>query len=199
MDPGHQHIPYFKCSIPEGEDGLVRIDKFKVDPLPDGLLEPSDVAVWAKRRPGLYTVLVIDGVRMMTDLYEEWWSQRKAIEKATELGGHVHISGLGLGLIIDSILSCRSTKVERVTVVESNASVICLVAPTLQARYGDRIKIMHRDIFEYQPDPLAEYSVVWHDIWPNPATVPLDEIAELKAKFKDICQWQGFWTSKSYI
>ncbi len=199
MDPGQQHYPYFKCSIPEGEDGLVRIERFEVRPLPDGIVDPSGAANWAKRRPGLYSVLVIDGVRMMTDLYEEWWSQREAIEKATSLGGHVHISGLGLGLIIDSILMCTSSKVERVTVVESNASVICLVAPTLQARYGDRIQIIHRDIFEYQPDPSSVYSVVWHDIWPNPATVPSDEIADLKAKFNDICQWQGFWTSKCYI
>ena len=48
------------------------------------------------------------------------------------------------------------------------------------------------------PPDGAFYSVVWHDIWPNPYMVPQQEIEQLTKKFSKICHWQGVWDLDSF-
>jgi len=72
----------------------------------------------------------------MTDLYDEWWTQRSAIDQARERGGDVLITGLGLGLVVASILEPPGGRVKRVLVIERSADVIGLVAHQLESRWN---------------------------------------------------------------
>lgn len=189
-------IPYFKCQIPAAKKGNVAIEKFEIAALEGEVLPDNGIPDWARRRPGLYTVLIIDGIRMMTDLYEEWWSQRAMIKQSINRGGNVLVSGLGLGLVIDSVLIPENSRVSSVTVVEKNTHVISLVGKHLSAKYGKRIRILHGDIFDFNPE--VHYSVVWHDIWPNPTTISEEEKTILKDKFSSHSDWQGIWDYNCY-
>jgi len=104
----------------------------------------------------------------MTDLNDEWWTQRSAIEQARERGGDVLITGLGLGLVVTSILEPPGGRVKRVLVIERSADVIGLVAPSLESCYDGRFEVINADAFEWLPPPGQRFSVAWHDIWPNP-------------------------------
>ncbi len=194
-----EYVPdqYYKCSIPVGMSGDCEVRKFEVKPLPCGV-EPESLDNWARRRPGEYTVLLVNGQRMMTDLYEEWWSQRWAIRKGLEYGGHILITGLGLGLIVDSLLRPVESSVRKITVIEKSRDVIELVGRHLLIRYGDRLEIIETDALDFQPPASKRYSVVWHDIWPNPLTVPPEEVKILFGRFQNLCSWQGFWNRESY-
>ena len=189
-------IPYFKCQIPADKKGNVAIEKFEIAALEPGKVPETEIPQWALRRPGLYTVLIIDGIRMMTDLYEEWWSQREMIKQSINRGGNLLVSGLGLGLVIDSVLRPENSPVSSVTVVEKNIHVISLVGKYLSSRYGSRIRIIHEDIFNFEPE--VHYSVVWHDIWPNPSTIAEEEKTILKDKFSSFSDWQGVWDYNCY-
>jgi hypothetical protein len=149
-------------------------------------------------RPGTYTRLKIGPVDMMTDLYDEWWSQREAIAEALQRGGHVLISGLGLGMIIECILRPQDSPVERVTVLEKSADVIALTGPHMMARCGDRLEIVHTSAFDWKPPRGARFSVAWHDIWPKPDERYRAEVELLEKKFAPFCDWQGSWTEESY-
>ena len=126
---------YFKCELPEATSGEWAVDRFRV-----GAGEPTHDRrpSFAARRPGRYTVLRRGTTHFMTDLYEEWWTQKSAIDEACRRGGHLLITGLGLGMIVESVLRPAESAVERVTVLELSPDVIALVAPHLARRFGDR-------------------------------------------------------------
>lgn len=191
-----KEYPAIKSAIPPGKSGNCAINKLTVKPLPDEVEIDASVPPWARRIPGIYTQLTINGETFMTDLFEELWSQRLPILKTQELGGHVLISGLGLGLIINAIF-ILSNGVSRITVIEKNNHVINLVASHLLEKYP-KLDIIHEDILDYDPPPDAMYSVVWHDIWPNPHQVPQAEIDRLTRKFNNLCHWQGVWDIDSF-
>jgi hypothetical protein len=131
---------------------------------------------------------------MMTDTFEEWASQRHAVARACRDGGKVLVSGLGLGVVVDSMLRTPGSRVEHVTVLEASEDVIHLVGPTLEARHGGRISIVHGDAFAWTPQADARYSVGWHDIWPNPYDQRiLAEMDLLERRFAPYCAWQGSW------
>lgn len=130
----------------------------------------------------------------MTDLYDEWWTQRMAIEQARERGGDVLITGLGLGLVVASILEPPTGRTRRVVVIERSADVISLVARPLENRYGGQIEVINGDAFEWLPPPGQRFSVVWHDIWPNPHEPGVLAQAErLERRYAPYCAWQGSW------
>ncbi|HRV85499.1 MAG TPA: hypothetical protein P5275_11580 [Saprospiraceae bacterium] len=191
---------YFKSTIPAAVHGNVRIEKFEVQPIDE--VEHAEalksIPFWSRRVPGRFTRMYIDQTVMMTDLYEEWWSQRHAIQEAFVRGGHILISGLGIGMIIEAILKPHNSPVKHVTVLEANASVIQLVAPHMLARYKDRLEIIHTNALTWTPPKDAHYEAVWHDIWPYPMLVPEEEIDCLRNKFAECSDWQGFWTMASF-
>ena len=130
----------------------------------------------------------------MTDLYDEWWTQRLAIKQARGRGGDVLITGLGLGLVVTSILEPPTGRVGRVVVIEQSADVIRLVAPSLEQRYRGLIEIINADAFNWLPPTQQRFSVVWHDIWPNPHEQGVMAEAEcLERRFAPYCAWQGNW------
>lgn len=131
---------------------------------------------------------------MMTDTFEEWSSQRPGMARACREGGKVLVSGLGLGVVVDSMLRTPGSRVAHVTVVEASADVIRLVGPSLEARHGEQLEIAHGDALTWTPPAGAHYTVGWHDIWPNPYDPRvLAEMDRLEERFASYCAWQGCW------
>lgn len=183
-------LPYFKSEIPEGQEGEWRIERFVVrqpevaDPRPP----------WFQARPGRYTRLKQDSTVYMTDLYDEWWTQRRAVQEAVCRGGRVLVTGLGLGLIIESMLRPDDLPIESVTVIERSPDVIRLVAPHLLARYGARLRVVQADAFRWKPELGERFTVGWHDIWPNPLDAAVfPEIDRLHRHYQNCCDWQWSW------
>jgi len=117
---------YIKSSLPAGRSGDWSIEKFFVqtpghkDTRPECFQSPA----------GTYTRLKEGNEVFMTDLYDEWWTQRMAIEQAGVRGGDVLVTGLGLGLVATSMLEFPERRVKRVVVIERSTDVIRLVAPS---------------------------------------------------------------------
>lgn len=146
-------------------------------------------------RPGHYTELRQGGITYMTDLYDEWWTQRSAIVRARTLGGSVLITGLGLGMVVEAILAePTGAEVGQVTVIEQSADVIALVGPQLCQRCGPRLHIVHADAYTWTAPSGMKYDTVWHDIWPDPDAAEVDAQIEALARHHE--RWsrsQGFW------
>jgi spermidine synthase len=130
----------------------------------------------------------------MTDLYDEWWTQREAIDEAANRGGQILITGLGLGLVAEAVLRQPLSRVTQITIVEASPDVIALVGPYLQTKYPGRIKIVHADAFAWTPEHGEHYTVGWHDIWPDPHhPANISEMQLLKDRYHQWCDWQGCW------
>jgi hypothetical protein len=183
---------YFPCDIPPGKSGPWVVERVTIperaydpdrDPRPDCF----------KFRPGIYTSLRCGSIQFMTDLYDEWWTQRQAMDEARRRGGRVLITGLGLGLVAQAILRDPDSAVERVTILEQSPDVIRLVAPSLAARHPGKVEVVEADAFTWSPGD-ARFSVVWHDIWPDPYLPQIEaERASLEARYLACSDWRGYW------
>ena len=183
---------WIKSDVPLGKSGEWAVEHYQVSQPDEG--RRDDRPHWAQSPPGRYTRLMQGYTVYMTDFRDEWWTQRQAIAEACRRGGRVLISGLGLGIVLESMYRTPGSKVEHITVLEAAADVIRLVAPHLRARYGQRLEILHIDAFEWRPPDGVRYSVVWHDIWPNPYDATnAPEMDRLKKRFAPVCDWQGVW------
>jgi hypothetical protein len=191
-------VDYFRSEVPPGRSGPWVIEKISMperdyDPVADS--RPNCF----KYRPGIYTCLRRERTQFMTDLYDEWWTQRAAIVEAAARGGNILITGLGLGLVAEAILRTPESNVTRVTIVEQSADVIQLVGPFLKNRYGARIEIAEGNAFSWQNPTGRNFTVGWHDIWPDPYTsTNVEEMERLEAHHARWCDWQGFWP-KAYL
>jgi hypothetical protein len=184
---------YFHSEVPAGKSGAWVIEKVAIpnreynaadDPRPDCF----------KFRPGIYTCLRRDSTQFMTDLYDEWWTQRAGIAEALSRGGQVLITGLGLGLVAEAMLRPARSRVSRITIIEFSLDVIQLVKPYLHSRYPGKIEIIEADAFTWEPHCGQRFSVGWHDIWPDPYTPEnTEEMERLEARYRTWCDWQGFW------
>ena len=182
--------PYVKSNLPRGRSGDWSIEKFSVQAPGQGDSRPACFQSPA----GTYTRLKKGNEVFMTDLYDEWWTQRMAIEQARVRGGDVLITGLGLGLVVASILEFPGGQVTRVVVIERSADVIGLVAPSLESRYDGQIEVINADAFKWLPPPERRFSVAWHDIWPNPHEPGvLAQAEQLERRYAPYCGWQGNW------
>jgi hypothetical protein len=182
--------PYIKSSLPVGRSGAWSIEKFSVQ----SPGHSDDRPAYFQSRAGTYTRLKKDNEVFMTDLYDEWWTQRLAIEQARLCGGDVLITGLGLGLVVASILEPPGGRVKRVLVIERSADVIGLVAHQLESRWNGQVEIINADAFEWLPPPGQQFSVGWHDIWPNPHEPGvLAQAQQLERRYAPYCGWQGNW------
>lgn len=133
----------------------------------------------------------------MTDLYDEWYTQRVAVRESQRRGGRVLVTGLGLGLVVDAMLSAPDSRVTRVKVVELSADVIRLVGRHLENRWGEKVEIVHADAFEWAPPPEEHFSVGWHDVWPDPHGSAVSEsVGRLEAHHQTHCDWQGSWPTE---
>ena len=184
---------YLPSEIPEGRSGEWVVEKFVLAER----TQPDERPEWFRHRAGRYTRLRQASTVFMTDLYDEWWTQRGAMRQACRRGGEVLVTGLGLGLVVESILRAPGSSVKRVSVLERSPDVIRLAGPHLRALHGDRVEIFEGDAFTWQPPPGRHFSVIWHDIWPNPHEPGVfDEVAVLERRFAAFCDWQGSWVTQ---
>lgn len=183
---------YLKADVPPGRSGEWVVEHFTQEDR--GAVDQPLSPQWMRYRPGEYTRLKKGPVTFMTDLYEEWWTQRRAIAEAARRGGHVLVTGLGLGLVVDAMFRQPESAVERVTVIEQSADVIRLVADSLEQRYPGRVEIIEADALRWDPPADARFSVGWHDIWPNPydATITA-EMDAVERRYAACCDWQACW------
>lgn len=136
--------------------------------------------------PGTYTQLLINGKIMMSDTSMEKRTNRDLLYQAH---GHVLVAGLGIGMVLLPLL--KSGKIESVTVVEKYQEVIDLVSPSF-AEFGDKLKIVCADIFEWKPEKGTKYNTIYFDIWPTITTDNLPEMATLHRRFAK-CKAEGGW------
>lgn len=185
---------YAPSRIAEGTSGEWSIRRVV---LPAQTIEVPDARPHCFRyRPGEYTELRCGGITFMTDLYDEWWTQRSAITRARAVGGRVLVTGLGLGLVVKEILADPQSRapIDSVVVVERSADVIKLVASQLIAELGSCVSIVEADAYTWVADSGPPFDTVWHDIWPDPMALTVDaEMAALRAHHAPWARWQGFW------
>jgi hypothetical protein len=123
-----------KVTVPEGERGLWRVERFQITKT------DAAIAAFSYRArvpsPGTYTKLMHGRCLVMSDTPAEMRDHYAFVLAAK---GHVLISGLGLGMVLGACL--RRPDVETVTVLEIDADLIALVGPHYAGRtlcYGTR-------------------------------------------------------------
>jgi len=130
-----------------------------------------------------YARLLVNGSIMMTDAEFERATNADFVREAC---GHVLIAGLGIGLILDPIME----QSESVTVIEKNKDVIDLVGP-----YFPQVKVIHADIYEWNPPKDARYDTIYFDIWGHFNADTSKDAAKLSRKFKKYLVEDGWMKS----
>lgn len=142
--------------------------------------------------PGTYARLVVDGELMMTDTDMERRTNREVLRHAH---GDVLIAGLGLGMIVHPMLA--NPAVRSVTVLESSADVIALIAPSFANQ--PKLIVVHADTFTWKPTRGQLWDVIYFDIWPTVSEDNLSEMATLARRFArrlnrvNSRAWMGAW------
>ncbi|MCG8455233.1 MAG: hypothetical protein MI919_03060 [Holophagales bacterium] len=191
---GEDALLFVRSRLEPGDSGNCRLELFEISKLPEARAARDARPQWARNAPGVYRRLRVGNQVMMTDTYDEWWTQRRGIAEACRRGGHVLVTGLGLGVVVESMLATPGSRVERITVLEASADVIALVAPQLQRCHAGRLEIVNADAFEWRPPAGVRFTVGWHDIWPSPYMESnLPEMRRLEGHYAPFCDWQGFW------
>lgn len=179
-------------SVPDGTKGDWVIDTFEIK-------DDSAMMIYNLRavrdghaalmvRPGTYRRLRHKerGI-VMTNTPMEVRTNREAFDAAT---GRVLINGLGLGMLLEAILS--KPDVTYVRVIEIEQDVIDLVGPTFA--HDPRVEIIHADAMEYKPGKGEHFDYVWHDIWDELSSDNLPDMAKLGRRYgKRVAAGQGWW------
>jgi spermidine synthase len=148
--------------------------------------EVQDNPAFIAGAEGVYTRLTYRGQVIMTDTPGEMQDHEEVLLRAR---GSVLITGLGLGMLLGSIL--EKPEVTTVTVIEKAQEVIDLVG----SHYIDpRLRIIRDDAFLYKPDRI--HDVVWHDIWSDIFIANLLDMERLRKQYRPFARWQGFWAQK---
>jgi hypothetical protein len=129
--------------------------------------------------------------RWMDDSLSERIGLLPLVERAR---GHVHISGLGLGLAVGAVL--RRPAVTKVTVVERSPEIVRMVGP--YACQDPRVELLVADAYEWKPPPDSCPDVCWHDVW---ATIEeaVERAAPLLELWQGRCEWQGYWGAREFL
>lgn len=189
-------LPLWKVELAEGTRGPWKIEKFSIsddDARRFNVISAfNDSPVVGDRSvvAGTYTRLTNDGAVVMSDTPAEMRDYVEFISMARRYGGHVFMSGLGIGLGIENLINIPI--VERITVVENNADVIKLVGEQYMVR-DPRVRIIQCDAFDWKPAKRGVYSVVFHDIWPTISEENLPEMRRLSFMWRGKAKWIGYW------
>lgn len=188
-----------RVDVPAGEAGDWKVSRFTVDKKQADFHNLCE-AIHGGRRvidPGEYTSLTFRSGIVMSDTPSEISDLLSAIYHAQ---GHVLIAGLGLGVVVQGCLmdgvEHYGKTVERVTVVEKSDDVIRLVAEHYREKFGERLEIVHDDIFTWKPPKGAVYGACWLDIWSGICTDNLKEMTKLKRRFSRRSEWIGCWSER---
>jgi spermidine synthase len=135
-----------------------------------------------------YTRLIVNDECMMTDAEFEIRTNSEVVFQAK---GSVLVAGLGIGLILSSIL--KKELVSSVVVVEKSKDVIKLVA----SHYcSNKLRVLNKDVFRYEPVKGTKFDTIYFDIWPNICRDYYEEIKTLKVKFRKYLAkggWMHAW------
>jgi hypothetical protein len=125
---------------------------------------------------GTYVRLIVEGKLVMSDTAMERITNREFIKNAN---GRVLIGGLGIGLILQSILD--KPEVTEVVVIEKYQDVIDLVADKFTS---PKLKIICADIFEHEIPKTEKFDTIYFDIWADLNTENLKEMKVLHTRFR---------------
>ena len=180
------------CTVPNGKKGPWTIDEFEVKDGPElamaNFRSLRDDRGYSYLEPGKFKRLrhenrgvVMSNTRM--EVHSNW----DAFSKAT---GRVLINGLGLGMLLEGILS--KPCVTYVRVIEVDQDVIDLVGPHFTK--DPRVEIICADAYEYRPAVGERFDYAWHDIWDSITEDNLPLMAKLGRRYgKRVANAQGFW------
>lgn len=183
--------PLSKVDVPIGEHPPWKVERFTVSP-DEARFENLRATIGSSARfirPGEYTRLMRGRTIVMSDTPAEMSDHREPVIMSR---GRVLLAGLGLGVVLQAILS--KSEVEHVTVIENSQEVIDLVAPHYLKRFGnERLSIVHADIFEWKPPNGERWDVAWFDVWEYICRDNLPAMTKLKRRFASRVSWQGCW------
>ena len=178
-----------KVSVPEGNSGDCKIQRFTVT--------PEDAARWFRTGvpPGDYTRLLYKGHTLMSDTPDEMRDHRPFVHKAS---GDILINGLGIGMVVLNLLNRLESNwaepVTSITVNEISPDVIKLVGPTYQDRPGVTINLA--DARTWKPAKGQRFDAIWHDIWGDFNIDLLSDMTAIKRRYARWLKpggWQGCW------
>lgn len=139
-------------------------------------------------RPGTYRRLRhAQRGTVMSNTPMEVETHQEAFHAAT---GHVLINGLGMGMILEAVLT--KPEVTAVRVVEVDADVLALVGPHFSK--DSRVTLVHADARTYRPERGVRFDFVWHDIWDDINLGNLPEMKQLTRKYARRSTAQGVWS-----
>lgn len=180
-------------SAKPGRSGPWEISEFEIkdglDLFMSNFRAARDGNGYAVVRPGKFKRLTHDkrGV-IMSNTCMEVLTAYEAYKKAT---GDVLVTGLGLGMVVEGMLS--KPDVRSVLVIEKEPDVIKLVAPTFSK--DPRITIVCDDAFEFLPERGRKFDYIWHDIWDDISENNLESMKKLTKRFAGrSANGQGVWS-----
>lgn len=181
------------CTVPDGRRGLWTIDTITLtreDVMLTNMRYLRDGDGYLCIPPGTYRRLHHEkrGV-VMSNTPMEKNTSFAAYKGAV---GSVLINGLGLGMVLEGILT--KPEVTRVRIVELDLDVIALVGPHFAN--DPRVEITQGDAYEYVPGKDERYDFVWHDIWDNISSENLPKMAKLTRKWSRRAGAQAVWSRK---
>lgn len=104
--------------------------------------------------------------------------------------GSVLVAGLGMGMILEAMLS--KPEVTHIRVIEIDKDIIDYVGGFFKD--DPRVEIIQGDILNYYPTKDEFYNYVWIDIWDDINNQNEPQIAELNERFKDHCNEMNLWS-----
>lgn len=180
-------------TVPDGSKGPWTIDTIDVtndEVLLHNLRALRDDTPELVCKPGTYRRLWhADRGVIMSNTRMEIITAYDAFQEAT---GRVLINGLGLGMVLEGILS--KPDVSFVRVIEVDADVIALVAPHFAA--DRRVEIIQADAYAYRPLQGEWFDYVWHDIWDKIDSHNLSGMAKLTRRYDKFAAKQGVWSRR---
>lgn len=174
--------------------GEVKITRFTIDRYQAALENLRARKVWDRVLPGQYVRLEIGRELMMSDTPMERWTNEEVVTRAN---GVVFIAGLGIGLLLPTLL--KKDSVISITVVEKSQDVIDLVAHRFA---HEKLTVVQGDIFSWEPVKGAKYDTMYFDIWPEISIDNLDDMYLLERRFRkyvnrqNLEKWVGSWLKK---
>lgn len=185
--------------IPEGKQGLAEIAHYDISEAAARAAMISALANSHRQRApsaGRYCMLTVNKHLVMSDTFEERYTNYDLLRAAR---GDVLIAGLGIGMVLTSIL--KKPEVDSVLVIEKHQDVIDLVEPHIKkvCRKGMLFEVTCADIFDWKPPKGQKWDAIYFDIWPD-ARINLEQSTRLKRKFarrKQGIEWMQSWNEKT--
>lgn len=182
-----------KVNIKPGKSGAWKIEIFEVTKKEVSLYNLRLIRDGRLDRvvpPGWYTRLTRNGGVIMSDTPAE---AHENFDGYCMANGHVLINGLGLGFVLQAILTKK--EVTKVTVIEQSKDVIKLVSRSIK---DQRVSIINADALTWAPPANETYGLVWHDIWDSICEDNKPQMKLLRKKYARKAARQGCW-SEEYL